>query len=359
MIEAVCLVDGLRSPFCKRSLRFNPIASVAAMLVEELFIRNQVQSVDEIIFSSYCMENILEDCLQKLEKSIPSTSLKSLCGLEALELGMQKIQSGQNDSVLIINAESVNQMPFLWHEDCSRIFRSRKLSDWLELRPHHFFAINALEHLQKESQKSASSMAKAVSLSEEEKIAYLEESKTKAKETSQVFEKQILPIPLAPSYSSHQTHDECGQFCDGAIALLLARENLYENNMGYLLETKKVFAKDFAMLRATDALLEKSAKAVEHFDFFDFDESSVESVLAQKKAFETEEICQKLLAKTYGNIDKFNPIGGCQSFGDSLGSNALCQILRAFAILEEREYKAALIASEAKQMGMAISIEKE
>lgn len=361
MIEAISLVDGLRSPFCTDALRHNQGNSILAMLLEELFIRNQVEKVDEIILSTFNEDDLVNHTLEKMKINVPFSVLHSLSGLEALLLGMQKIQSGQCDSVVVAAADFASKMPLIWPREGSFLMRSREIKDWLKLRPRHLKAVDPLKEAIEKKMSRGKIASQKVNLCEEEIRAFLEKSKARALEKQKITEQNILPIPIAPKYSSHQLSDEAKGLCDGAVVLLLSRQDLFDNSLGFLLESTKIYAKDFAMLRAVHSLLEKSNQTLENFDFLDLDESSIESLVAQEKAFKSDTICKDMLGfeKAVGEIKRINPAGGTLSFGDALNANALCQILTSFAVLEEENKKSALVASESNHLGIAIQIERE
>ncbi|MBW8056813.1 MAG: thiolase family protein [candidate division NC10 bacterium] len=137
-MRKVAIVEGFRTPFCREGTHFQDLEAdfLGALIVREILNRFEKWNlpptvVDRVIGSNIATPphapNIARVMAVKggLPVSIPADTLGKNCGsgVTAVHYGRLWIESGSADTILVVGAESMSRIPFLYQPVVTQSFK--------------------------------------------------------------------------------------------------------------------------------------------------------------------------------------------------------------------------------------------
>jgi acetyl-CoA C-acetyltransferase/acetyl-CoA acyltransferase len=320
-------------------------------------------------------------------------------GMEAISTAYNKIFAGHADIILAGGTESMSNIPLLFGKKMTAFFEamnkartvSSKLKVLASFRLHYLKpVIGLMEGLTDPvcgliMGLTAENLAKEFKISREEQDRYAMESHHKAAKAieSGVLAEEIVPIPMPPSFSDMLTEDygvradqsmealkklkpyfdrkngsvTVGNSCpvnDGAAAVLLMKESkakeLGLTPLGYVrdyayagLEPERM---GLGPVYATHKVFQRSGLTMNDIDLVEMNEAFAVQILANLKAFESEEFAKKFLGhdKAVGEIamDKLNINGGAIALGHPVGTTGTRIVITLLKALQRKGLKRGL-----------------
>lgn len=405
MHSRLAIVDGLRTPFCKAGGKLKNVQAddLGAFAVKELMARSGFPSdeVDEVVFGSVAQPihaaNIARVIALKagLPESLTAHTVHRNCasGMQAFSTAMQMIAAGEAEVLLVGGTESMSNIPLIYGPEMTALFTrlakakkvSQKLKALAAFRLSHLKPVVALEQGLTDPVcglimgLTAERLAREFHITREQQDQYALQSHQRATKAIEAgwFDEEIVPIPVPPSYTEIQQHDEgprsqqsmedlqklrpyfdrktgsvtvgnSSQVTDGAAAALVMSEKkakaLGLQPMGF------VRAYAYAALGgdrmglgpvyATSKLLAKTGLALSDFELIELNEAFAVQVLACERAFASHEFAQRYLGRNeaLGAIDPdvLNVNGGAIALGHPVGATGARLVVTLLKELRRR-----------------------
>src|SRR5580700_11173479 len=134
MAEALVIVDGVRTPFCKAGSQLAGMAAdeLGRVAVNALLTRTGFDPalVDEVIFGCVCQPveapNVARVIALRagLPEAVPAVTVHRNCasGFEALTTAAERLASKHGSVFIVGGTESMSQVPLLFSEAAARKF---------------------------------------------------------------------------------------------------------------------------------------------------------------------------------------------------------------------------------------------
>lgn len=405
--ETVYVIDGLRTPQLKSSDKpgaFSAsdlaVSAARALLLKMPF---SAEAIDEVIIGCVMPDaseaNIARQISLRMgcNKKTPAWTVQRNCasGLQAIDSGMNSIQSGRANLVMVGGTEVMSRAPLLWNKLMvnwlAKGFRlpshglagiNQQLKHFSHLRPGFFKPVFSLlkgltdpladlsmgqtaEHLAWRFNISRSEMdnyalqshqrlEKAISLGVlndeltpiyDKENHYYDHDNGVRKNSS--LEKLAKLRPVFDKKYGSVSAGNSAQISDGACILLLASEKMVKQHnlpvLGKLLDChwKGLAPEEMGLgpAYAIPPLLQKHALDIDDIDYWEINEAFAAQVLACKKALNDEEFCKKELKlnKKLGDIpdSRLNVDGGGISLGHPVGASGSRIVLHLLKHLKQ------------------------
>lgn len=403
MRERIAIVDGVRTPFCKAGGRFKRHSAddLGATVVRELLYRLQLDAnlIDELIFGNVAQPagaaNIARVIALKagLSKDLIAYTVHRNCasGMESITTGANKILAGEADIILAGGTESMSNIPLLFGQKMTDFFAGmmkarspvQKLRAFSSFRPGFLKPVIGVVEGLTDPICSLNMGMTAEKLSREFKINRIEQdefalmSHHRASQSKDLLAEEILPIPVADRFDKVQMDDDgprgdqsmealqklkpyfdrktgtvtVGNACpitDGAGAVLIMSESkckeLGLTPLGYMRDYTYAGLDGSRMglgpVFATSKLLDKSGMTMSDFDLIELNEAFAAQVIANERAFASDDFCQKELGrdKALGEIDrdKLNVNGGAIALGHPVGTTGTRLVITLLKEMKRR-----------------------
>lgn len=407
MKERIAIIDGLRSPIAKANGRLNDVSadSLGAIISKELVLRNNLdyKQFDEVIMGNVAnpanATNIARVMAIKagFPQSTPAYSVHRNCasGMQSVSSAIEKIYSNQGSLYLVGGIESMSNLPLLYSDELRNLITkfsySKSILEKLKLLASFRFSflkptVGLIAGLTdpisgKIMGITAENLANEFKISRNEQDEYALKSHQKAQKATEngIFKDEIHPImtknssllsddgirfnqtlealnklnPIFDRLSGTVTAGNSSQVSDGACSLIVCSESKAKE-----LNLEPIgFIKDYAYagldahrmglgpVYATKKLFDKTGVTLKDIDLIEMNEAFAAQVIANVRAFESEEFCQKNFnSPAIGKIDEeiLNVNGGAIALGHPVGMSGARIILTALKELKRRDKKQAL-----------------
>jgi acetyl-CoA acetyltransferase family protein len=407
MKERIAIIDGLRSPVAKANGKLNDVSAdtLGAIITKELVLRNNLkyEQFDEVIIGNVAQPansaNIARVMAIKagFPQSTPAYTVHRNCasGMQSISSAIEKINSNQGDLYLIGGMESMSNIPLLYSDELRNLITkftyARSLGEKLKLlatfRPSFLKpTVGLIAGLTdpisgKIMGITAENLANEFKISREEQDLYALNSHLKAQKAieSGRLKDEIHPImtknasiidddgirfnqtiealsklnPIFDRLSGTVTAGNSSQVSDGACSMIVCTESKAKE-----LNLEPIgFIKDYAYagldahrmglgpVFATKKLFDKTGVSLKDIDLIELNEAFAAQVIANLKAFKSEEFCKKAFnSSAIGEIDEsiLNVNGGAIAIGHPVGMSGARIVLTALKELKRRNNKLAL-----------------
>jgi len=408
MKERLAIIGGVRTPFCKANgvLKNLQADDLGAFAVKELVLRTGIRStdVDELIFGNVIQPpqsaNLSRILAVKAQLPIPcpayTVNRNCASGMEAITTSANKILSDEAEIIIAGGTESMSNVPILFGPKMvgllMKLNKAKTMGSQLKavssFRPSFLAPVipGLVDPLCGLTMgKTAELLARdfTISRQEQDEFSLMSHQRAAAAIQGGKFEKEIVAIPVPPKYESMQNLDDgvrfdssmenlgklrpafekvtgtvtpgnASQITDGASAILLMRESKAKSlglkPIGYLVNYAYAALQPNRMgmgpVFATAKLLEKTGGKLEDFDLIEMNEAFAAQVIANERAFASEEYAKANLNrdKAIGEIDreKLNVNGGAIALGHPVGATGTRLIVTLLRELKERNLKRGL-----------------
>ena len=407
MKERIAIIDGLRSPVAKANGKLNDVSAdtLGAIITKELVLRNNLkyEQFDEVIIGNVAQPansaNIARVMAIKagFPQSTPAYTVHRNCasGMQSISSAIEKINSNQGDLYLVGGIESMSNIPLLYSDELRNLITkftyARSLGEKLKLlatfRPSFLKpTVGLIAGLTdpisgKIMGITAENLANEFKISREEQDLYALNSHLKAQKAieSGRLKDEIHPImtknasiidddgirfnqtiealsklnPIFDRLSGTVTAGNSSQVSDGACSMIVCTESKARE-----LNLEPIgFIKDYAYagldahrmglgpVYATKKLFDKTGVTLKDIDLIELNEAFAAQVIANLKAFKSEEFCKKTFnSSAIGEIDEsiLNVNGGAIAIGHPVGMSGARIVLTALKELKRRNNKLAL-----------------
>lgn len=407
MKERIAIIDGLRSPVAKANGKLNDVSAdtLGAIITKELVLRNNLkyEQFNEVIIGNVAQPansaNIARVMAIKagFPQSTPAYTVHRNCasGMQSISSAIEKINSNQGDLYLVGGMESMSNIPLLYSDELRNLITkftyARSLGEKLKLlatfRPSFLKpTIGLIAGLTdpisgKIMGITAENLANEFKISREEQDLYALNSHLKAQKAieSGRLKDEIHPImtknasiidddgirfnqtiealsklnPIFDRLSGTVTAGNSSQVSDGACSMIVCTESKARE-----LNLEPIgFIKDYAYagldahrmglgpVYATKKLFDKTGVTLKDIDLIELNEAFAAQVIANLKAFKSEEFCKKTFnSSAIGEIDEsiLNVNGGAIAIGHPVGMSGARIVLTALKELKRRNNKLAL-----------------
>lgn len=407
MKERIAIIDGLRSPVAKANGKLNDVSAdtLGAIITKELVLRNNLkyEQFDEVIIGNVAQPansaNIARVMAIKagFPQSTPAYTVHRNCasGMQSISSAIEKINSNQGDLYLVGGMESMSNIPLLYSDELRNLITkftyARSLGEKLKLlatfRPSFLKpTVGLIAGLTdpisgKIMGITAENLANEFKISREEQDLYALNSHLKAQKAieSGRLKDEIHPImtknasiidddgirfnqtiealsklnPIFDRLSGTVTAGNSSQVSDGACSMIVCTESKAKE-----LNLEPIgFIKDYAYagldahrmglgpVYATKKLFDKTGVTLKDIDLIELNEAFAAQVIANLKAFKSEEFCKKTFnSSAIGEIDEsiLNVNGGAIAIGHPVGMSGARIVLTALKELKRRNNKLAL-----------------
>ena len=407
MKERIAIIDGLRSPVAKANGKLNDVSAdtLGAIITKELVLRNNLkyEQFNEVIIGNVAQPansaNIARVMAIKagFPQSTPAYTVHRNCasGMQSISSAIEKINSNQGDLYLVGGMESMSNIPLLYSDELRNLITkftyARSLGEKLKLlatfRPSFLKpTVGLIAGLTdpisgKIMGITAENLANEFKISREEQDLYALNSHLKAQKAieSGRLKDEIHPImtknasiidddgirfnqtiealsklnPIFDRLSGTVTAGNSSQVSDGACSMIVCTESKARE-----LNLEPIgFIKDYAYagldahrmglgpVYATKKLFDKTGVTLKDIDLIELNEAFAAQVIANLKAFKSEEFCKKTFnSSAIGEIDEsiLNVNGGAIAIGHPVRMSSARIVLTALKELKRRNNKLAL-----------------
>ncbi len=407
MKERIAIIDGLRSPIAKANGKLNDVSAdnLSAIITKELVLRNNIdyKEFDEVIIGNVAQPANASNIARVMAiragfpQSTPAYTVHRNCasGMQSISSAIEKIHSNQGDLYLVGGVESMSNIPLL-HSDEFRSFitkftYSKSLTEKFRvlstfrlrfLKPTIGLISGLTDPISgKIMGITAENLANEFKISRKEQDIYAVNSHLKAQKAieSGVFKDEIHPImtknaslssddgvrfnqtsealsklnPIFERVGGTVTAGNSSQVSDGACSLIVCSESkakeLNLEPIGYISDYSYAGLDAHRMglgpVYATKKLFDKAGLSLKDIDLIEINEAFAAQVIANIKAFASEEFCQKAFnSPALGQIDEsiLNVNGGAIALGHPVGMSGARIILTALKELKRRDKNRAL-----------------
>ncbi len=407
MKERIAIIDGLRSPIAKANGKLNDVSAdnLSAIITKELVLRNNIdyKEFDEVIIGNVAQPANASNIARVMAiragfpQSTPAYTVHRNCasGMQSISSAIEKIHSNQGDLYLVGGVESMSNIPLL-HSDEFRSFitkftYSKSLTEKFRvlssfrlrfLKPTIGLISGLTDPISgKIMGITAENLANEFKISRKEQDIYAVNSHLKAQKAieSGVFKDEIHPImtknaslssddgvrfnqtsealsklnPIFERVGGTVTAGNSSQVSDGACSLIVCSESkakeLNLEPIGYISDYSYAGLDAHRMglgpVYATKKLFDKTGITLKDIDLIEINEAFAAQVIANIKAFASEDFCQKTFnSPALGEIDEsiLNVNGGAIALGHPVGMSGARIILTALKELKRRDKNRAL-----------------
>lgn len=332
---------------------------------------------------------------------VPAITVHRNCasGMEAITTGMNRIHLGESKIVLAGGVESMSNIPLLFNKKMTRfyesLFKAKSLGSKLRIlsrfRPSFLTPIIGLMQGLTDPTCDLIMGMTAENLSRDFKISR-EEQDAFALRSHQLAEKatkdgrlagEIVPVPVPPAYKEVMSEDNgfrenqtiealqklkpyfdrkngtvtvgnASQITDGSAAVLLMSESQAKAEghqpLGYVSDYAYAGCEPARMglgpIYASSKLLEKTGRSVASFDLIEINEAFAAQVIANFRAFESDEFAKTHLGRSSKlgeiNPDIVNVNGGAIALGHPLGMSGMRLVITLLKELSRRQLQTGL-----------------
>ena len=407
MKERIAIIDGLRSPIAKANGKLNDISAdtLGSIITKELVLRNDLdyKQFDEVIMGNVAQPANAANIARVMAiragfpQSTPAYTVHRNCasGMQSISSAIEKINSNQGDLYLVGGMESMSNIPLLY----SDVFRnlitkftySKSISEKFKLLTT--FRLNFLKPTiglisgltdpisGKIMGITAENLANEFKISRAAQDEYALNSHKKAQKAIEagVFKDEIHPImtknasmidddgvrfnqtieslsklnPIFIKDGGTVTAGNSSQVSDGACSLIVCTESkakeLNLEPIGFISDYSYAGLDAHRMglgpVYATKKLFDKTGITLKDIDLIEMNEAFAAQVIANLKAFASEEFCQKTFnSPALGKIDEsiLNVNGGAIALGHPVGMSGARIVLTALKELKRRDKNRAL-----------------
>jgi acetyl-CoA acyltransferase len=422
----VAIVDGLRTPFAKSGTVFRDLSTLdlSSTLISELLARSGLEGeqVDRVVYGSVVQDVAAPNIAREIvlagpfPEQVDAYSVTRACATSTQTVvnGAQAIMLGEADVVIAGGADSLSKPPITYSDTfVDALMRSNAAKDlpskaraFSRIRPRDLAPVPpaiAERSTGETMGDSAEKMAKENGISREAQDAFAIRSHTKAVEAWEagIFDDEVMPFPLPPSYRDVVERDtiprsdstaeklatlrpvfdrkygsvtaaNASPLTDGASAVILMAEETAKA-LGY--EPRAfIVSYGFAALDpnwqllmgpsfATPLALDRAGMTLADIDVVDMHEAFAAQILSNTQAFASREFAEQHLGRSeaIGEIDEdtFNIYGGSISLGHPFGATGARQLLTMANELNRRGGGTALVTQcAAGGLGAAVVLEK-
>ena len=407
MKERIAVIDGLRSPIAKANGKLNDISAdtLGAIITKELVLRNDLdyKQFDEVIMGNVAQPANAANIARVMAiragfpQSTPAYTVHRNCasGMQSISSAIEKINSNQGDLYLVGGMESMSNIPLLYSDAFRNLITkftySKSISEKFKLLTT--FRLNFLKPTiglisgltdpisGKIMGITAENLANEFKISRAAQDEYALNSHKKAQKAieSGVFKDEIHPImtkntsmtdddgvrfnqtieslnnlnPIFIRDGGTVTAGNSSQVSDGACSLIVCTESkakeLNLEPIGFISDYSYAGLDAHRMglgpIYATKKLFDKTGITLKDIDLIEINEAFAAQVIANLKAFKSEEFCQKTFnSSALGEIDEsiLNVNGGAIALGHPVGMSGARIVLTALKELKRRNKNKAL-----------------
>ena len=360
---------------------------LGAVIVRELMARSPLQysDIDEVIIGNVAQPGHAANFARVIAlqggfaaHTIAHTVNRNCAsGMEAMTTAANKIFAGEIETALVGGVESMSQIPLLFSPEMTRFFTQlmgaktllAKLQSLSSFRPSFLKPVIGIE-LGLTDPVCGLNMGEtaevlvhefAITRQEQDTFALLSHQRASQAQAEGRLAEEIIPVPVAPHYKTIQQEDNgpraeqtlealaklrpyfdrltgsitVGNACpitDGAVAFTVMSEATAKQRglkpLGYLRDYCYAGLEGSCMglgpTYATSGLMQKTGLLLQDFDLIELNEAFAAQVIANERAFASEQFAQKQLGreKALGVIerDKLNVNGGAVALGHPVGA---------------------------------------
>lgn len=407
MKERIAIIDGLRSPIAKANGKLNDISAdtLGAIITKELVLRNDLdyKQFDEVIMGNVAQPANAANIARVMAiragfpQSTPAYTVHRNCasGMQSISSAIEKINSNQGDLYLVGGMESMSNIPLLYSDNFRNLITkftySKSISEKFKLLTT--FRLNFLKPTVglisgltdpisgKIMGITAENLANEFKISRAAQDEYALNSHKKAQKAIEagIFKDEIHPImtkntsmidddgvrfnqtieslsklnPIFIKDGGTVTAGNSSQVSDGACSLIICTESkakeLNLEPIGFIGDYSYAGLDAHRMglgpIYATKKLFDKTGISLKDIDLIEINEAFAAQVIANLKAFASEEFCQKTFnSPALGEIDEsiLNVNGGAIALGHPVGMSGARIILTALKELKRRDKNKAL-----------------
>lgn len=407
MKERIAIIDGLRSPIAKANGKLNDISAdtLGAIITKELVLRNDLdyKQFDEVIMGNVAQPANAANIARVMAiragfpQSTPAYTVHRNCasGMQSISSAIEKINSNQGDLYLVGGMESMSNIPLLYSDNFRNLITkftySKSISEKFKLLTT--FRLNFLKPTiglisgltdpisGKIMGITAENLANEFKISRAAQDEYALNSHKKAQKAIEtgVFKDEIHPImtknasmidddgvrfnqtieslsklnPIFIKDGGTVTAGNSSQVSDGACSLIVCTESkakeLNLEPIGFISDYSYTGLDAHRMglgpVYATKKLFDKTGISLKDIDLIEINEAFAAQVIANLKAFASEEFCQKTFnSPALGEIDEsiLNVNGGAIALGHPVGMSGARIVLTALKELKRRDKNRAL-----------------
>lgn len=407
MKERIAIIDGLRSPIAKANGKLNDISAdtLGSIITKELVLRNDLdyKQFDEIIMGNVAQPANAANIARVMAiragfpQSTPAYTVHRNCasGMQSISSAIEKINSNQGDLYLVGGMESMSNIPLLFSDAFRNLITkftySKSISEKFKLLTT--FRLNFLKPTiglisgltdpisGKIMGITAENLANEFKISRAAQDEYALNSHKKAQKAIEagVFKDEIHPImtknasmidddgvrfnqtieslnklnPIFIRDGGTVTAGNSSQVSDGACSLIVCTESkakeLNFEPIGFISDYSYAGLDAHRMglgpVYATKKLFDKTGITLKDIDLIEMNEAFAAQVIANLKAFASEEFCQKTFnSPALGEIDEsiLNVNGGAIALGHPVGMSGARIVLTALKELKRRDKNRAL-----------------
>ena len=407
MKERIAIIDGLRSPIAKANGKLNDISAdtLGAIITKELVLRNDLdyKQFDEVIMGNVAQPSKAMNIARVMAiragfpQSTPAYTVHRNCasGMQSISSAIEKIYSNQGDLYLVGGMESMSNIPLLYSDEfrsfITKFTYSKSISEKFKLlttfrlgflKPTVGLISGLTDPISgKIMGITAENLANEFKISRAAQDEYALNSHKKAQKAIEagVFKNEIHPImtknasmidddgvrfnqtieslsklnPIFIKDGGTVTAGNSSQVSDGACSLIVCTESkakeLNLEPIGFISDYSYTGLDAHRMglgpVYATKKLFDKTAISLKDIDLIEINEAFAAQVIANLKAFASEEFCQKTFnSPALGEIDEsiLNVNGGAIALGHPVGMSGARIVLTALKELKRRDKNRAL-----------------
>ena len=407
MKERIAIIDGLRSPIAKANGKLNDLSAdtLGSIITKELVLRNDLdyKQFDEVIMGNVAQPANAANIARVMAiragfpQSTPAYTVHRNCasGMQSISSAIEKINSNQGDLYLVGGMESMSNIPLLYSDAFRNLITkftySKSISEKFKLLTT--FRLNFLKPTiglisgltdpisGKIMGITAENLANEFKISRAAQDEYALNSHKKAQKAMEngIFKDEIHPImtrnasmidddgvrfnqtieslsklnPIFIKDGGTVTAGNSSQVSDGACSLIVCTESkakeLNLEPIGYISDYSYAGLDAHRMglgpIYATKKLFDKTGLSLKDIDLIEINEAFAAQVIANIKAFASEEFCQKTFnSPALGEIDEsiLNVNGGAIALGHPVGMSGARIVLTALKELKRRDKNRAL-----------------
>jgi acetyl-CoA acetyltransferase family protein len=405
--ERIAIIDGLRSPIAKANGKLNDMSAdtLGAIITKELVLRNDIdyKEFDEVIMGNVAQPSKAMNIARVMAiragfpQSTPAYTVHRNCasGMQSISSAIEKIHSNQGDLYLVGGMESMSNIPLLYSDEfrnfIAKFTYSKSITEKFKilttfrlkfLKPTIGLISGLTDPISgKIMGITAENLANEFKISRAAQDEYALNSHKKAQKAmeSGIFKDEIHPImaknasissddgirfnqtieglnklnPIFIRDGGTVTAGNSSQVSDGACSLIVCSESkakeLNLEPIGYISDYSYAGLDAHRMglgpIYATKKLFDKTGLSLKDIDLIEINEAFAAQVIANIKAFASEEFCQKTFnSPALGQIDEsiLNVNGGAIALGHPVGMSGARIILTALKELKRRDKNRAL-----------------
>ena len=407
MKERIAIIDGLRSPIAKANGKLNDISAdtLGSIITKELVLRNDLdyKQFDEVIMGNVAQPANAANIARVMAiragfpQSTPAYTVHRNCasGMQSISSAIEKINSNQGDLYLVGGMESMSNIPLLYSDAFRNLITkftySKSISEKFKLLST--FRLNFLKPTiglisgltdpisGKIMGITAENLANEFKISRAAQDEYALNSHKKAQKAIEagIFKDEIHPImtknasmidddgvrfnqtieslsklnPIFIKDGGTVTAGNSSQVSDGACSLIVCTESkakeLNLEPIGFISDYSYAGLDAHRMglgpVFDNKKLFDKTGVTLKDIDLIELNEAFAAQVIANLKAFKSEEFCKKAFnSSAIGEIDEsiLNVNGGAIAIGHPVGMSGARIVLTALKELKRRNNKLAL-----------------